>query len=97
MNANKIVSKIRDNFPNDNPMYQQPDREYQVKEIQKILDRGVKIHIVDQPIVEYKDKIFSLYTYLLDGSLTIPANVRTVIIWCWFILDSREIIRITSE
>jgi len=68
MNANEIVSKIRDNFPNDNPMYQQPDREDQVKAIQKILDRGIKIHIVNQPVVKYKGKIFSLYSYLLDGA-----------------------------
>ena len=98
MNANEIVSKIRDNFPNDNPMYQQPDREYQVNEIQKILNRGIKIHIVDKPVVKYKDKIFSLYSYLLDGSMTVPPNVRTVIIWCWFVLPGgKEIIRITSE
>ena len=98
MDANKIVSKIRENFPNDNPMYQQPDREYQVKEIQKILDRGVKIHIVDKPVVKYKDKIFSLYSYLIDGEIMVPPNVCTVIFWCWYKLPGgNEIIRITHD
>lgn len=98
MNANKIVSKIRENFPNDNPMYQQPDREYQVNEIQKILDRGIKIHIVDKPVVKYKDKIFSLYSYLIDGEIIVPPNACTVIFWCWYKLpDGKEIIRITHD
>lgn len=101
MNANEIVSKIRDNLPNDKlplEMHQQPDREDQVKATQRILDRGIEIHIVNQPIGIYKNNLFSLYSYLLDGPMTVPSNVRTVIIWCWFMLpDGREVIRIASD
>ncbi len=98
MNASEIVSKIRDNLPTDTPMYQQPHREDQIKEIQKILDRGINVHIVNRPVVKYKDKTFSLHSYLIDGSLTVPPNTCIVIIWCWFILpDGKEIIRITSD
>jgi hypothetical protein len=101
MNAKEIVSKIRKNLPVDGlppEMYRQPKEEDQVKAIQKVLDRGIKIHIVNQPVVKYEGKIFSLYSYLLDGPMTVPPNVRTVIIWCWYVLpDGKEIIRITSE
>jgi hypothetical protein len=98
MNSSEIVSKIRDNLPTDDPMYKQPNKEDQVKAIQKILDRGIKIHIVNQPIVEYKDMRFSLYSYLLDGSMIAPSDARTLIIWCWFALpDGKEIIRVASD
>ena len=98
MNASEIVSKIRDNLPSDPPMYQQPNEKDQIKAVQTILDRGIEVHIVNEPIIKNKGKIFSLYSYLLNGPMTVPPNVSKVFIWCWFALsDGKEVIRIAHD
>ncbi len=98
MNASEIVSKIRDNLPSDTLMYQQPNKEDQIKAVQTILDRGIEVHIVNEPIIKNKGKIFSLYSYLLNGPMTVPPNVSKVFIWCWYALpDGKEVIRIAHD
>ena len=66
MNVNEIVKKIRYNMPTEGFVYNHPDEEYMVNEIQKLLDDGIEVEVVTKPIVTHDDKriLFTAGPYL---------------------------------
>ena len=100
MNAKEIVSKIRDNLPTDlpSPMYQQPNKQVQIDAIQTLLDKGIDIHVVNKPIIKYKGEIFPLYSCVVDKIISVPHNIYTAFIWCWFVTPfGKEVIRMAVD
>ncbi len=100
MNAEEIVLRIRDNLPTDlpSPMYQQANKQVQIDAIQTLLDKGIDIHVVNKPIIKYKGEIFPLYSCVVDKIISVPHNIRTAFIWCWFETPfGKEVIRMAVD
>ena len=68
MNANEIVEKIRNNIPTRGFEYTYPNEKYMIAEIQKLLDKGIEVNVVDKPIVKHEDKRILLHSfYVVEG------------------------------
>lgn len=97
MNANEIVKKIRYNMPTEGFEYSQPDEEYMVNEIQKMLDAGIEVRVVDKPIIKHEGERVLLHSFWVgeEGIIYIK-GVKVIFIWCWYIIDfnKKELINI---
>jgi len=95
MNANEIVKKIRYNMPTEGFGHTQPDEEYMVDEIQKMLDDGIEVIVADKPITKYEDKRVLLRSFWVgeEGILYIE-GVKVIFIWCWYTFNKKELINI---
>jgi hypothetical protein len=82
--ATEIVNEIRDNFFDVTGIGQHVDKEKQTIEIQKLLDKGIDVEIVNKPIIEQGDEKIKLSTYKITGGLEIPENTRKAFIWMWW-------------
>lgn len=96
MNANEIVKKIRYNTPTEGFIYNQPDEEYMVGEIQKLLDAGIEVRVVDKPIVKHDGERVLLRTFLIGEGIMYIKGVKVIFIWCWYVVDfnKKELINI---
>jgi len=90
MNANEIVKKIKYNKPTEGFVYNHPDEEYMVDEIQKLLDAGIEVNVVDKPIVKHDGERVLLRTFSLSEGIQYPEDVKSAFIWCWYTVNFNE-------
>jgi len=95
MTAKELVDKIRYNIP-EGVLYKQPDMDKQTETIQKLLDAGIDVMIVDKPIVYYNKERILLKTYIIEKyEIIIPQGTKAILIWCWYELpDGKQMINI---
>jgi len=100
MEANEIVKKIRFNMPTEGFKYIHLDEGYMIDEIQKLLDEGIEVHVVKNPIVTHNEERILLRSFFVgEEGLLHEDNVKSAFIWCWYKIDwnKKELINIGFE
>lgn len=85
MNATEIVKKIREYDNVEMFKFTLPDIYEQIAFIQEQLDAGIKIIVVNAPVVLTKDNTaISMKSWKMDGKIEVPEGTRTILIYGWF-------------
>ena len=91
--ANEIVEKIRNNKPNGE-QYKNPDINHQIDAVQKLMDEGLIVDVVNDPIVRYCGKRILLKTYIVSDEILYPLGTKAILIWSWYTISDKEFINI---